>query len=292
MKTQLVHRVIFASIASLTLVSAGAVRANVIGVDFYNSSTSNQTPGTSAVVGPYASAGWYNEVDASNGGSGTFTLTDSTAAATTATFNFTQGGNTLSGNSIYNSSYGVTGTANATYSANQQLYNGAAAAIAGRFSQEVVLKNIPYSSYSVYLLVYAPRVASDTVHIVGSVENFDGDTAAGAGTTYYFQDSNQSNGQVPADSELYAPATSTSLNSPTTGANYVEFSGLTNPNEAFDFVNDTIPNQPYSNNIALSAIEIVDTSGSSGGAVPEPASIGMLSVSGVMLLLRRRGMRD
>jgi hypothetical protein len=273
----------FAGIASLASISTA--KAQIIGIDFYVGSTTNQSPGSSAVVGPYASAGWYNEVDPSTTpGAGSVSLLDSNNSGTTATFGFTQGGNTLSGNPIYNSSYGTQGSANAALTADQQLYNGAPTASPQSWSQELVLQNIPYAQYSVYLLVNAPKVASDTPDIIGSVENFNGGVAGGAGTTFYFEDSNSVNASIPP-SLGYVQATGTSLGSATSGANYVLFSGLTNPNETFDLLNDTTSGVPYLNNISVGAVEIVDTA-----VAPEPSTYALM-LAGIGLLvatLRRR----
>jgi len=274
-----------AMMAGLAL--ASAVHANtIIGIDFSVGDPTNQSPGTAAVVGPYASAGWNNQIDPTGAAvfAGPITLTDSTSALTSAQFKFTQGGNTLSGHPIYNSAYGANGGANGALTPDQQLYNGTVAASPSRFSQEVVLTNIPYSSYSVYLLINAPRVATDTPNIVGSVENFDGGVVGGSGTTYYFQNSNQVNAHIPPTLG-YSAATSTSLASPTNGANYVLFSELTNSSETFDLANLTPDNVSYANDITLGAIEIVDTSSPS---IPEPATISLLGAVGAMLMLRRR----
>src|ERR1700722_14371119 len=100
-------RTLVAGFAATSFFATIANAGVIIGVDFDNGGATNQSPGSSAVVGPYASAGWSanNELDTSNGGTDTITLTDSNGSLTTATFGFKQGGTTLSGQNIYNSSY-------------------------------------------------------------------------------------------------------------------------------------------------------------------------------------------
>jgi hypothetical protein len=277
-------KVVITAIAAATLTLVSSASAQIIGVDFYLGSQTNQTPGSSAVVGPDPSAGWYNEVDPSTmPGIGSVPLLNSSDAATTATFGFNQGGNTLSGNPIYNSNHGPEGSANATLTADQQLYNGSVTAVASSWSQELVLQNIPYASYAVYLLVNAPRVASDTPNMYGSVQLFNGGVVGGASTTYFFENSNQVNASIPP-SLGYVQATGTSMANATLGANYVLFTGLTNPNVTFDFVDPTASGQPYTNNITLGAIEIVNLA-----AAPEPSTYAMLLAGlGLLTICARR----
>jgi hypothetical protein len=275
------------TIISLALASLGFVAsaqgAAVIGIDFAVGTATPQSPAVTDAVGPYVSAGWYNNVDPSTGpGPGSVSLKDSTGNSTTATFGFTQGDKTLSGNPIYNSSYGAAGTGNGTLTPDQQLYNGVVVSSPTGWSQQVVLQNIPYAVFDVYLLVNAPRVAGDTPDIIGSIQNFSGGVAGGAGTTFYFQNSNQVNAQIPP-ALGYVQAMGTTLGTATSGANYVLFSGLTNPNQTFDILNVTAANQPYLNNITLGAVEIVDAS-----SVPEPTSLGLLGLASLGLAARRR----
>jgi hypothetical protein len=266
------------AVAGVSLVTNA--EATIIGIDFHASSTTDQSVSESAEVGPYKSAGWYNHVDPS-AVPGPSILKDSTGADTTAMFGFTQGGNTLSGHPIYNSGYGWAGAANPNLTPDQQLYNGSAAAIPGTvWSQQVVLQNIPYGVYDVYLLVNAPRVAADTTYVRGSIQIFNGGVVGGAGTTIYFQDSNRVNAQIPPTLG-YLEATGTTPETATIGANYVCFRGLTNPNQTFDFLNIAPADVPYSSNITLGAVEIVS-------AVPEPTSLGMLAIGGAALMVRRR----
>jgi len=280
------NRFHFLSTAAFLILAAfaGSARGQIIGIDFYVGSTADQTVLSTDVVGPYSSAGWYNQVDPNTApGPGSVALLDSDNSSSGATFGFTQGGNTLSGNPIYNSTYGVMGSADNTLTPDQQLYNGAVTSAPSSWSQELVLQNVPYAQYDVYLLVNAPRVASDTPDIIGSVQDFAGGVVGGAGTTYYFQDSNQQNALIPP-SLGYVQATGTTLGGATTGANYIVFTGLTDPNQTFDLLNLTPADQPYSNNISLGAVEIVNTA----NAVPEPSTYAMLAGAGAFLMLFRR----
>src|SRR5438128_2219607 len=112
-------------LAAVLAAIVSAAHAQVIGIDFNNGGATNQSPAPTDVVGPVASAGWYNNVDVSTV-PGPMSLLDSSNSATGATFGFTQGGFTAGGNPIYNSGYGATGVSNGSLTPEQQLYNGAA----------------------------------------------------------------------------------------------------------------------------------------------------------------------
>jgi len=272
----------FSLLAALTglavVASISPVRAQtIIGIDMYNGSQTNQTPGTAAVVGPVPTSGWYNEVNPA-AVPGPASLVNNLDQSTSATFGFTQSGNTLSGNPIYNSGYGAAGAANATLTANQQLYNGSVQASYNSWSQQLVLTNIPYGQYDVYLLVYAGQYTNT----VGSVELFKGGVLSGASTTYYFSNTGPYNVPPIPDSTnnpFYVVATGTSFATATSGADVVHFGDIFTPNSTFDLVNDggTVPES-----IDLAGIEIV--------ATPEPSTWALMLAGVVMLavLARRR----
>ncbi len=276
-------------VAVTTFFAANNAAVGMIGVDFNHGGATNQSPGSADVVGPVASAGWNNFINVSSGPlPGTIALADNTNTTTSATLAFKQGGTALNGYGTYNSAYGAVGAANGALDANQQLFNGAA--VSEGFTQEITIKDVPYATFDIYVLVKAP-VGNQGYGNAGyfgesSLQIFNGATA---GTTYYFGSSNQN--PIPASGFSYIKATSTTISSPTLEANYVLFSGLTGgigSNYSFDLRSPSgaeVGNPFYFNgNGLLTGVQIVNAE---SAAVPEPASIALLG-SGAMLLLKRR----
>ena len=259
--------------------------ATIIGIDFNNGGATNQSPGSTAIVGPYASAGWYNNVNMQNTnlGPGSVSLQDSNGASTTATFGWTLYPNTtLQGLSIYNSALGATGAADSSLTPDQQLYNGAsvAAGFSNTVGMEVVLQNIPYKTYDVYVLVDALNINT----AIDEVQNFAGGVVGGAGTPIYLTDSpGQQAGIDSVAFPGYVQATGTTTATATSGADYVLFSGLTNANDTIDLQDWTANHggAPYDSSIAISGLEIVQQA----SAIPEPATLGLMGVLGAGLLL-------
>jgi hypothetical protein len=279
------HHAVLVGIITIAAFSSSAT-AQVIAIDFNDGGATDQSPGSTAVVGPYATAGWNNNVDVStNPGPGSINLTDSAGLPTTATFGFTLYPNyTLQGLAIYSPSFPATGNADGTLTVDQQLYNGAATtgAFQNAAGQEVVLQNIPYAQYSVYVLVN-----SMNFNDIAEVQNFNGGTVDGAGTAFYVAntDPGVTSGTFPG----YIQGTSTSPYDPTAGGDYVVFTGLTSADQTIDLQDWVAQNGglPYDGGAAISGIEIVDTSSS---AVPEPSTYAMM-FAGLALLgvhLRRR----
>ena len=274
-------------LSTIVLVAlAAAAQAQIIGIDFNDGGATNQSPGSTAVAGPVPTAGWYNNVDVSTAPGPISGLLDNTNTATTATFGFTQGGNTLSGNPIYNSGYGAVGAANGALTPDQQLFNGAAYAANAGFSQEVNLSNIPYSQFDVYLLVQAIPGGS-FVSGYGSVQIFNGSTVGGAGTSYWFSSENASFGSpvpTPFTGSYVQAIGTTGTGDATPNANYVEFTGLAGgagTSYSFDL---TSPAVSYNNGALIDAIEIVD-------AVPEPSTYAMM-LGGFGMLLGMQKFRN
>src|ERR1700761_5021554 len=100
MRTNSLKNIVIAALASVA--TASAVHAQVIGIDLVNGA-GTQSPASTDVVGPYASAGWNNQFDV-GAVPGPISLVDNSGntVAGSATFGFTQGGNALNGNPIYN----------------------------------------------------------------------------------------------------------------------------------------------------------------------------------------------
>ena len=268
-------------------------QAQIIGIDFNNGGAVNQSPGSSAVVGPYASAGWYNNVDVStNPGPGSISLYDNTDTATGATVGFTDyPNNTLQGRPIYSPSFPATGSANAGLTADQQLYNGAATtgAFGNTAGQEVVLQNIPYAHYSVYVLVDALNIGT----AADEVQNFNGGLVGGAGTPVYLTASPGLQAGITSLPSFpgYVQATGTTTGTATSGADYVLFSGLTSANQAIDIQDWTAVNggAPYDSGFAISGVEIVDNA--TPLATPEPSTYALLLVGiGMLVVVARRRM--
>jgi hypothetical protein len=170
--------------------------------------------------------------------------------------------------------------------ADQQLYNGAVTtqAFGNAAGQEIVLQNIPYAQYSIYVLVNSNNFGD-----IGQVQNFNGGVLAGAGTAYYFTNTSSAVTDGTQTFPGYIQAMATSPGSATVGADYVLFSDLTNPNETIDLQDWAAQNggAPYDGGTAISGIEIVDTASS---AVPEPSTYA-LTLSGLAtlaVLVRRR----
>jgi hypothetical protein len=272
-------------LAAASAFSATA-NANIIGDDFTNGSSAGQSPATTDSIGPYASTGWYNEYNVGAASGSAQILTDSTNSTTTATIKFTQGGSTDNGGSSYNSAYGAVGSSNSTNTSSQQLYNGAAYAGGGGYVQELTLSNVPYSSYSVYLLVQA-LPGGNYVSGYGDIQLFNGaggNPSATPGTEYGFSYENASfNSSVPTPAgPPYTQATATGSGSYTAGANYVLYTGLAaDTTYSFDL---SSPGVSYNGGAFIDSVEIVDTS----SPTPEPASLGLLAIGGVFALSRRR----
>lgn len=282
-------KVVIAALASVAIVSTAS--AQTIGVDFNNGGATNQSPGSVSSVGPIPTSGWFNNIDVSTAPGATSVVdTTNTTVSGGATVGFTQGGTAKNGNSIYNSAYGSQGGANATLTADQQLFNGSAQASGGGFNQELALTNIPYATFNVYILVKASGVnqgyGDAGYYDESSLQLYSGATA---GATYYF--GSHQNSPIPGSGFSYVQATSTSLASPTMEANYVLFSGLTGgigTSYYFDLNSPTSNGDPFffGGNGIVSGIEIVNAA-----ATPEPASY-LLILCGVGMFFGMRKMRN
>lgn len=276
--------------------SGAALHAGSINVDFNNGGATGQSPDATAVVGPYATSGWYNTVNlasgypthwpmetiswwASNTGSPT-TLVDNANQPTTAKFGFLSDGLPAldSTRNVYAPYYGAVGASDSGLNSNQQLYNGATNSSPGGFLQQISIRDVPYATYDVYLLVKAVGSGSATDAGLGTVQIFTGDTrtTAVAGTKYYLKSDDVT--QIPGGGFAYVEGTSTDSGAPTAGANYVVFRGLTSPFVSFDIVGSSAN---YSQGVNFSGVQIVES-------VPEPVSLSALALGGVGLLARRR----
>jgi hypothetical protein len=280
MKATLIRTVLAASATAFFSVAAHGA---IIGVDLNNGGATNQSPASTDVVGPYASAGWNNNVDITNppNSGSPLTLTDSNSVSG-GTFAFNVGGAMDNGGSVYNPSYGGTGAANGALTPNQQLYNGAAAAAGGGYGQEFTVSNIPYSQFSAYVLVQALPGGTD-VNGYGDVQIFSGSTPT-PGTTYWFTYENaSSNAPTPTPSSPYVQATGTTQDTSTPNANYVLYTGLAGGAGSEYTFDLSSPGVAYNNGAFVTGVEIVDTS-----SIPEPTTLTLLGVGSLGLLSRRR----
>ncbi len=283
-----------AGVAAIAL-AGGGLNAASINVDFNLGGAAGQSPNASAVIGPYAIAGWHNVINL-NGtpdhwpigtnpynptGNGTpMALLDDANQATTARLGFTNYGfSTLGGKAVYSPSYGAGGASDPGLDDQQQLYNGNVNSAPGSdYVHQVSLSDVPYATYDVYLLVKAVGANGYNDTGLGSVQIYTGSTVgtAVAGTKYYLKSADLT--AVPAAGFSYVQGTSTDELNPTVGANYVVFSGLTSPFVTFEIVGISNSN---SSGINFSGIQIVN-------AIPEPASLGAVLLGGGGLLARRR----
>lgn len=247
---------------------------------------SNVNLSTSDVLGApgVATAGWQNSYDptsenaAANGylKSGTIpamTLTDTAGNLTTATLTVDPTGTGLNGMDVLGNSiaWNQSATANdpTLPTALDRLYNAHLGADGGR-TTELALQNIPFAQYDIYAYMVYSQYQS------GSVQLFAGGTLAGAQNPIYYS---TGLGWVPVNQyggypdSSYTQITSTDSANPTitnNSAAYIRFSGLSGATQYLDLVG----------NGGIAGLEIV--------AVPEPASLALLGLGGLLLATGRK----
>jgi hypothetical protein len=279
--------------AAVAIGGVQAAHAQVIGISFYDSAvaTVQSAPNvkdvlTSAqVAGASASAGWYNNINTTSAAPYRVGLLDSTDSVTgaTVTINTISNGNGNGGTAANGLPLAFSGGAgydawnwtSTTLNSDQTMFNGFVTAPNNTtHTLEIALANIPYASYSVYLYGQTDTAQS------GSVQDYAGTGASNtAGAIYYIGPTaanayNYGNNHVAT---TYVQATGTTLGTETNSSNYVLFSGLTNTSQLLDVVSTT-------GTFAVSGVEIV-------GSTPEPASLVLLSLGGLLILSRRRRAR-
>jgi hypothetical protein len=138
------------------------------------------------------------------------------------------------------------------------------------YTVELSLTNISYSNYSIYVYDIAQNSYNDS----DSAEIFSNGVA---GATYFMKDSAAwaPGSNLPT---TYTQATGTTLATSTAGANYFLFTGLTGSTQAIDV---SAGLGTSNDNGAISGIQIVQTA-------PEPASLALLALGGLLILPRRR----
>jgi hypothetical protein len=252
---------------------------------YYDNGTdpSNVTLQTTDVVGVVPESGWYNSPDIAQYGSGqylytvpTMSLTDSTGAPTGATLTLTpsQGQFGLNGIQVLaeQGSWDSSATSDAALTVTDKMFNSTITAGGGR-TAEFNLQNVPYLQYN--LIVYL----TFSQYQLGSLQLFEGGVVGGAQTPLQF---GTGLGWVPLNQyggypdSGYTQITSTDSSNPTltgnTGA-YVEFTGLTNPDQTLDFVGQG----------GIAGFQIIDEA-----PVPEPSTWAMIALGVVGLAGWRR----
>jgi hypothetical protein len=267
-------------------------RAAVIGISFYDGAVATvqsapgvqQTLASTDVAGASASAGWYNNINTTSSAPYRVALLDNTDTVTGATVTINTLGNGNGNGGVAANGLNLTFSGGAGYDAwnwtstsldgDQKMFNGfVTAANNNSHTLEIALANIPYSSYSVYLYGQTDSAQG------GSVQDFIGTgTSNTAGAIYYIGPTaanpyNYGNNHVATS---YVQATGTTLGTQTNSSNYVVFTGLTTPSQLLDVVSTA-------GTFAISGVEIV--------SVPEPASLALLALGGMLLLPRRRHAR-
>jgi hypothetical protein len=270
---------LLAAVVGLGLVvalnSVAPVRATVISANFTDSAvTGVQTLAAGATAGAVASSHWQN-VDVSPAAGSSLNVLLSDGSGGSAQMSCASSGLALNGlTNVYfgnnNGSWGATSGLTPT----QALFNNYIQASRNNaFTIELSLTNITYPSYSIYVYDLAQNSWNDA----GSAQIFYGGKASGAGPTYYMKDSAA---WGPWDNlpTTYTQATATSLAASTSGANYFLFSGLSGPTQAIDILAGLGTSNDFG---SISGIQIVATT-------PEPASLSLLALGGLLVLPRRR----
>lgn len=247
-------------------------RANEIGINFQGGATAaggNLAPTASAGVVPQTN---FNNVVGTKGASGALIDNTGAATATTVTFGGYNAGVTTNASGDYRA-YGTTAQPNA----DQQLLNGELNIEDAGNGIQATVNNIPYSSYNVYayLSLGTGRLGNVALYATPQASNAALGTPE-AGPIFYKTLS-------PTAPPYYVQSTATAYNSTTNPeSTYVEFAGITG--SSFSLLNLNHAGGGGSE-VGLAGIQIVDAS---NGAIPEPATLGILALGATAFLARRK----
>jgi hypothetical protein len=270
-------RLLIAALAlpAALLAFSPAAHATSIGVNINSGDAATAlNPTDSAGVPSVAQANWNNTINSPSSGGNTVTgLVNSAGAPTNVGVSWQAGADWQNSEGA---TWGFSGNDATLMTGFMQLGTG-----------NFTFSNIPYSSYNVY--VYLGDGGNGGVGQV-SIANAGSSGTVDPNTYSYFYGWQSGNWTQATDTTL-SSAISDWQNG-TNAANYVEFSN----NTAFSFTISHLDPYYIDNNGGYNwyggwsgpaAFEIVNT-GVDLSAVPEPASIGLLSAGSLMLLRRRR----
>jgi hypothetical protein len=232
---------------------ASLAHASSIGVQFQGN-TSNPLPsGETAGFEAVAQDNW-NALT----GSSTYTdvaLSDNNAQPTTALLSSTNQGTYFGGGGQFSSSVDPN-------AAGDNILAGGELLSAGNNHAIFTVSTVPYADYDVYVYSVPDANGRETsVGLTSSGETFQSFTSDNSAPDWVAATGTW-NGSAPAPTGAGADAS----------ANYAVFTGITTSSFSIDFY--------APGNSGINGIQIVQ-------AVPEPASLGLLVVSGAMLLNRR-----
>jgi hypothetical protein len=254
------------------LIGIGSIhsQAQILGVNFYDGSATGQQVSPTDTLGG-SSTGWYNNVEVGSQKPANVALTDSTDTLTTTTFSINPSGTAGNGNSTTysTSNNGVLNGGASGLTPEQQLYNGyIATANNNYFTTELSLSNIPYASYDVLVYVLTNQYASAKAQLV---------TGGATGPSYYLADGVPfyEGNNLPT---TYSLATSTSAATPTVGANYFAFTGLTGASQTIDLNADVSAGYNNATKDEFVGFEIVNTA-----SAPEPSTYALLMAGAFVL---------
>lgn len=133
------------------------------------------------------------------------------------------------------------------------------------------ITNIPYATYDIIAYANPPYAGNHTLWVDSNPTASNPTNAPVAGSQYWFSQT----GNTPG----FVQMTNNTNNASFPAQNYVVFSGLSGPNQTL-----WVDGLAGATNQAFTGFQIVDTTSS----VPEPASLGILGLGGLLAIRRRK----